>query len=151
MAKSLTPRKSSKRGVSARRKPDPARVVYSGVWKIATIIGGTLIAFYAFFTAWVGLGLPKVATYDYVDGIVRPIVSKVDDQGISILQGRIETLKGAKQLQEDAKSRLDLQSHTTKDPIAIQIIQGQQKSIDDILKGIDEQIAKLSAQVQTKK
>lgn len=136
------------------RLPDAAHIVYSGVWKIATIAGGTLIALYTSYVAWTGLGFWQPAGIAYVDGhieqAVKPIASKVDEQGASILSGRIETLKSSRQQQIDAKSRLDLQSHTTKDAIAIQLIGQQQKSIDDTIKGIDGQIATLSAQLQAK-
>lgn len=137
------------------KKSDSAQVVYSGTWKLATIAGGMLVAAYAAWTAWTGFGWWVPAGITYVDGHIeqalKPISLKVDAQGESILSGRIETLKGSKQLQMDARSRLDLTVRTTKDPVAIQIIQGQQKSIDEIIKGIDEQIAKLSAQLQSKK
>ena len=142
------------RSAPAKSKSNSAQVVSSGVWKIATIAGGMLVAAYATWTAWTGFGWWVPAGITYVDGhieqAVKPIASKVDAQGISILSGRIETMKAAKQLQVDAKSRLDLQSHTTKDPVAIQIIQGQQKSIDDNIKGIDDLIAKLSGELQNK-
>ncbi len=138
-----------------RRATNPARIVYSGAWKLATLVGGALVALYASWTAWTGVGWWVPAGINYVDGHIeqalRPIATKVDEQGMSILSGRIETLKAAKQLQVDARSRLDLQSHTTKDPVAIQIIQGQQKSIDETVKGIDDQIAKLSGELQSKK
>lgn len=135
-------------------KQDSAQVVYSGIWKMATLAGGALIAMYATWTAWTGFGWWVPAGVAYVDvhvaSALKPITSKVDEQGVSILSGRVETLKAVRQLQIDAKSRLDLQSHTTKDPVAIQIIQGQQKNIDETIKGIDDQIAKLSGQLQSK-
>jgi len=135
------------------RKINPAQIVYSGIWKIATIAGGMLVGLYGGYIAWTGLGFWQPAGITYVDDhitkAVAPIAAKQDEQGLSILSGRLETLKGSRQLQVDAKGRLDLQTHTTKDPVALQIIQGQQKSIDDTIKGIDDQIATLSAQLQT--
>lgn len=139
----------------ASSKTDSAQVVYSGVWKIATLVGGVLVALYAVWTAWQGFGWWVPAGVTYVDGriehAIKPLTTKVDEQGVSLLSGRIETLKSSKQLQVDARSRLDLAAHTTKDPIAVQIIQGQQKSIDGTLKDIDDQIANLNGLLQSKK
>jgi hypothetical protein len=139
----------------ARKASNPLSqpLTVSRLWRIAALAGGFISGLYVVYTAWTGFGWWQPAGVAYVDmhieSAVKPIVTKVDDQGISILSGRIETLKGSKQLQVDAKSRLELQSHTTKDPIALQIIAGQQKSIDETIKGIDDQIATLSAQLQT--
>ena len=152
--------------MAARSRRAPARkskaelslnspLTVSWLWRLATLIGFTISGLYVVYTAWTGFGWWQPASIalveDRITKVVAPISSKVDEQGISILSGRIETLKGSKQLQADAKSRLDLQSHTTKDPIALQLIAQQQKSIDETLKGIDDQIATLSAQLQTKK
>lgn len=156
----MTPRKVHKKIrrrklVTSNKPNDSVNIVYSGAWKIATLAGGFLVALYAAWTAWTGFGWWVPAGITYVDAHIeqalKPISLKVDAQGESILSGRIETLKGAKQLQVDARSRLDLQQHTTKDPVAVQIMQGQQKSIDETLKGIDDQIAKLSGLLQSKK
>ncbi len=131
---------------------DPASVVSAGVIKWVAWVAGTLVLAGAAWTAWNALGLPKVATYDYVTGqireVVQPIASKVDSQGVYILSGRIETLKGSRAQQLDAKNRLELQLHTTKDPVAVQIIQGQQKSIEEVVKSLDAQIVDLSAQLK---
>ena len=147
--------------MAAKRKPVRKRsagseltrpITVSWIWRLAAVLGGTISGLYVVYTAWVGFGWWQPASIALVDEhitkVVAPIVSKVDAQGISILSGRIETLRGSKQQQVDAKSRLELQSHTTKDPIALQLIAQQQKSIDDTLKGIDDQIAALSAQLQ---
>jgi hypothetical protein len=138
--------------VDVRIKDDPATVLKKGVVMWVAWAVGALVAAYAGWSAYLGLGGPKFATYEYVGGqirqVVEPIASKVDSQGIYIISGRIETLKASRQQQLDARSRLDLQSHTTKDPVAIQIIAGQQKSIDDVVKSIDNQVLELSSQLK---
>ena len=125
----------------------------SWLWRLAAVLGGTISGLYVVYTAWTGFGWWEPAGVAYVDDhvtkAIAPIASKVDAQGVSILSGRIETLKASKQLQSADKARLDLQTRTTKDPVALQIITAQQKSIDDTIKGIDEQLATLSAQLQT--
>jgi hypothetical protein len=129
---------------------EPQTVLMQGSIWLAKWGAGFLMTASAIAVAWNTLGLPKVATYEYVDGVVRPIATKVDEQGSSVLNGRIETLKVGRQQQVANRDRLDLQAHTTKDPFALQLVAQQQKSIDDEIKGIDDQIAKLSAQLQSK-
>ncbi len=135
-----------------RVREDPATVVSRGVVKWVAWGAGALVVAGAAWTAWNALGLPKVATYDYVTGqireVVAPIATKVDSQGIYILSGRIETLKGSRQQQLDAKNRLELQLHTTKEPVAVQIIAGQERAIDEVIKSLDSQIVDLSAQLK---
>lgn len=124
----------------------------SRLWRIGAVFATLVAGTYATWTAWIGFGwwVPASVTLvdDHITRVVAPIAGKVDEQGASILSGRIETLRGARQLQVDAKSRLELASHTTKDLIAGQIIQGQQKTTDETIKGIDDQITELTAQLQ---
>lgn len=135
-----------------RVREDPATIVGRGVVKWVAWGVGALVALGAAWTAYNALGLPKFTTYEYVNGqireVVAPIASKVDSQGVYILSGRIETLKGSRQQQLDAKNRLELQLHSTKDAVAVQIIQGQQKSIEEVVKSLDAQIVDLSAQLK---
>ncbi len=146
----MTPRKTKKR--APQRRADPASVVSTGVVHWVAWGAGTLALAGAAWTAWNALGLPKVATYEYVGSqireVVQPIASKVDSHGIYILSGRIETLKGSRQQQLDAKNRLELQLHSTKDSVAVQIIQGQERSIEEVVKSLDAQIVDLSAQLK---
>ncbi len=131
---------------------DPAAILKKGVVVWVAWATGVLVAAAAAWTAWNALGLPKFTTYEYVGTQIRqaiePVASKVDQQGIYLLSGRIETLKGSKAQQLDAKNRLDLALHTTKDPVAVQIIDGQRKSIEEVVKSLDSQIADLSAQLK---
>lgn len=148
----MPPRK--KQAPTRKTKDDVnSMIVVSGLWRIGAIAGGALAAVYAAYIAWNGLGwwVPAGITYvdSHIDSAIRPIVTKVDDQGISITNGRLDILKGQRQQQTDAKSRLELQSHITKDPIALQLIQSQQKGIDETIKAIDDQIATLSAELKT--
>jgi hypothetical protein len=129
---------------------DHTVVVQTLIW-LGKLGAGFIISTALVWTAWNTLGLPKVATYEYVDGVVRPISAKQDEQGASILAGRIETLKASKQLQAGDRSKLEVQSHITKDPTAISLIATQQKTIDDTIKGIDDQIADLAADLKRQK
>ena len=150
-----TPQRRASGAARRSRGSLNAPITVPRIWKFGGIAGGAFIGFYAVYVAWTGFGWWQPAGITYVDDhitkAVAPIAAKQDDQGISILSGRIEVLKASKQLQVGDRSRLDLSLRTTKDPIAIQIIQSQQKNIDDTIKGIDEQIASLTAQLQTKK
>lgn len=143
----------SKSRKAAARKPEPAYIVYSGAWKIATLAGGSIVAVYAVWTAWVGFGwwIPAGVSLvdDHITKAVAPISTKVDLQGLSLLNGRLEALKISRQLQLNDKAKWDVQSHTTQDQTALQLIAQQQHEIDDQIKLIDGQIAKLAAQLQS--
>lgn len=152
-AKSKLRRPVASTHVDARvRLEDPARVVQKGIIKWAAYIAGSLVLAGSAWTAYNALGLPKVATYEYVGNqikeAVQPIASKVDSQGIYILSGRIEVLKSSRQQQITDRNRLDLLQRSTKDVVAVQIIVGQQKTIDDVVKSIDSQIVDLSTQLK---
>ena len=154
----MTPRKKGATRVrleeAVQVRDDPASVLKKGAVAWVAWGAGSLVLAGAAWTAYGALGLPKVATYDYVDdhvrAVVQPLATKVDEQGLSILAGRIEVLKASKQLQLGDKARLDLQARTIKDPVALQIIAGQQKTVDETIRAIDDQVAKLSAQLQAK-
>jgi hypothetical protein len=147
-----TPKRQAQRVPAARQFDQPLSV--SRMWKFGGIIGALISGLYVTWTAWTGFGWWVPASValvdDHITKVVAPISRKVDDQGKSILSGRIETLKASRQLQVDAKSRLELQTLTTKDPIAQQIIAGQKKSVDDTIKSIDDNIADVTAKLLQK-
>lgn len=139
------------------RNPDPLRqpITVSWIWRFAAIAGTALIGTFGVYTAWTGFGWWQPAGISYVNDrikeVVQPLAAKVDEQGDSILSGRIETLKASKQLQLGDRAKWEVQSHTTKDPVTVQLIGQQKNNIDDTVKGIDDQITKLSTQLQMKK
>ena len=136
--------------MAVKRAPvvDEHTVVWQSLIWLGKLGTGFLLSAAAVFAAWNTLGLPKVATYEYVDGVIKPIAIKVDDQGASILAGRIETLKQSRALQAGDKNKLEVQSHITKDPTAINLIAVQQRTIDETIKVIDDQIAELAADLK---
>lgn len=119
------------------------------IWKVVAFFLGSMIAFGGALTVWNQLGLPRLATYEYVDTAIKPISTKVDDLNVSNLAGRVEVLKQGKQLQENDLNKLEVQEHTTKDPTALQIIGSQKKNLTNAISDIDSQITRLNSQLQS--
>lgn len=119
----------------------------TGVSTLVKIAASSLVAVAAAVAAYVYLGLPVVATHGYVEDIVRPIVDKVEGVNSSGLNGRIEQLAGNRQRALAEKFDLDLKTRTIKETAALQVIQGREREIDDIVKSLDEQIAATKAEL----
>jgi hypothetical protein len=123
-----------------------------GISLIAKIAGSTLVGLAATVTAYLYLGLPVVATRGYVEDAIRPITDRIESVNSSGLNGRLEQLAANRQRALAEKFDLDLKTRTidAKSPTgaaALSVIQGRQRDIDDIVKGLDEQIAATKAEL----